>query len=115
MAEEPIAGQAKVMIAFNAAPLMQVALAPLKDKITKERLREFGGFQTTNLRMATGFLLHKFGGKKGDATGPKTQLERVVEDNMRKLRGRNRPIAYQGKSCSDGQQVHRRAPGQSQP
>ena len=43
--------------------------------------------------MATGYLLHKFGGKKGDAMGPKTQLERVVEDNMRKLRGRSRPFA----------------------
>ena len=91
--EEPIAGQAKVMMAFNSNPLLQVALTPIKEKITKEKLKELGAYQTTSLRMATGYLLHKFGGKKGDATGPKTQLERVVEDNMRKLRGRNRPFA----------------------
>ena len=91
--EEPIAGQAKVMMAFNSNPLLQVALTPLKENITKEKLKELGAYQTTSLRMATGYLLHKFGGKKGDATGPKTQLERVVEDNMRKLRGRSRPIA----------------------
>ena len=59
----------------------------------KEKMKELGAYQTANLRMATGFLLNKFGGKEGDAMGPKTQLERVVEDNMRKLRGRSRPFA----------------------
>ena len=92
MMDEPL-GQVKVWMSFNSNPLLQVALTPLKDQIPKEKMKEFGAYQTAHLRMATGYLLHKFGGKKGDATGPKTQLERVVEDNMRKLRGRSRPFA----------------------
>ena len=91
--EEPIAGQAKVTMAFNSNAQLQVALTPIKDNIDKEKMREFGAYQTANLRMAMGYLLYKFGGKKGDSMGPKTQLERVVEGNMRKLRGRNRPVA----------------------
>ena len=91
--EEPIAGQAKVTMAFNSNAQLQVALTPIKEKIDKEKLREFGAYQTANLRMAMGYLLYKFGGKQGDSMGPKTQLERVVEGNMRKLRGRNRPVA----------------------
>ena len=91
--EEPIAGQAKVTMTFNHNPLLQVALTPLKENISKEKMKEFGSYQTAHLRMATGYLMHKFGGKKSDATGPQTQLERVVEGNMRKLQGRNRPYA----------------------
>ena len=91
--EEPIGGQAKVIIAFNHNPLLQVALAPLKDKIPEQKMKDFGAYQTSTLRMALGLLLHKIGGKKSDATGPKTQLERTVEANMRKLQGRARPVA----------------------
>ena len=54
----------------------------------KEKLKDFGAYQTVDLRLAIGYLMHKFGGKKGDAAGPKTQLERVVEADMKKMRGR---------------------------
>ena len=73
---------------INATPQMQVALYPVKEKLDKEKLKDFGAYQTVDLRLAIGCLMHKFGGKKGDAAGPKTQLERVVEGNMKKLRGR---------------------------
>ena len=93
MTDEPTGGQAKVRIAFNHNPLMQVALIPLKDKIDEQKMKQFAAFQTANLRQATGYLLHKIGGKKSDATGPKTQLERAVESNMRKLQSRYRQLA----------------------
>ena len=93
MIEEPTGGQAKMTIAFNHNPLMQVALLPHKTKIEEEKWKQFAGFQTANLRQATGYILHKMRGKKGDAAGPKTQLERAVEGNMRKLQGRIRQLA----------------------
>ena len=93
MTDEPTGGQAKVRIAFNHNPLMQVALLPHKNKIEEEKWKQFAGFQTAHLRQATGYLLNKMGGKKGDAAGPKTQLERVVEGSMRKLQGRIRQLA----------------------
>ena len=85
---EPIAGKAKVMIAFNANPQLAVAMAPFKEKIGETKMKEFSTYQTAHLRMATGYLLQKMGGKKSDSAGPKTQLERVVEGNMRAMRGR---------------------------
>ena len=86
--EEPIGGQAKVTIAYNHNPLLQTAMTPLKDKIHEDKMKEFGTYQTSPLRMAIGHLLYKIGGKKSDATGPKTQLERTVEYNMQRLQGR---------------------------
>ena len=90
MTDEPTGGQAKVKIAFNHNPLMQVALLPHKSEIDDEKWEQFGAYQTAHLRQATGFLLHKTGGKKGDAAGPKTQLERVVEGSMRRMQTRSR-------------------------
>ena len=87
---EPIAGKAKVMIAFNANPQLAVAMAPFKEKIGETKMKEFSTYRTAHLRMATGYLLQKMGGKKSDSAGPKTQLERVVEGNMRAMRGRGR-------------------------
>ena len=87
---EPIVGKAKVMIAFNANPQLAVAMAPHKDTIGAEKMKEFSLYQTAHLRMATGYLLQTIGGKKSDSAGPKTQLERVVEGNMRAMRGRGR-------------------------
>ena len=86
--EEPIGGQAKVTIAFNHNPLLLTALTPIKDKIPAEKLKDFGAYQTSNLRMAVGTLLYKIGGTKSDAAGPKTQLERTVESNLRWLQGK---------------------------
>ena len=87
---EPNAGRAKIMIAFNANPQLAVAMAPHKDTIGDVKMKEFGLYQTAHLRMATGYLLQTIGGKKSDSAGPKTHLERVVEGNMRTMRGRGR-------------------------
>ena len=87
-AEEPIGGQAKVTIAFNHNPLLQTAMTPIREKIPEQKMKDFGAYQTSTLRMAIGHLLYKIGGKKSDATGPKTQLERTVESNMKRLQGR---------------------------
>ena len=87
-AEERVGGQTKVSIAFNHNPLLQTVLTPLRDKIPEEKMKDFGAYQTSTLRMAIGLLMYKIGGKKSDAAGPKTQLERTVESNMRRLQGR---------------------------
>ena len=86
--EEHIGGQAKVTIAFNHNPLLQTAMTPIREKIPEQKMKDFGAYQTSTLRMAIGHLLYKIGGKKSDATGPKTQLERTVERNMKRLQGR---------------------------
>ena len=87
---EPSAGRAKVMISFNANPQLAVAMAQHKDKVGDVKMKEFCRYQTADLRMATGYLLQTIGGKKSDSAGPKTHLERVVEGNMRAMRGRGR-------------------------
>ena len=88
MRDDHVGGQAKVTMSINTHPQMQVALSQIKDKVDKDKMKDFGAYQTVDLRMAIGFLMYQFGGKKGDAAGPKTQLERVVEANMRKIKGR---------------------------
>ena len=87
-AEERVGGQTKVSIAFNHNPLLPTAMTPIKDKIPEQKMNDFGAYQTGTLRMAMGLLLHKIGGKKSDAAGPKTQLERTVEVNLKRLQGR---------------------------
>ena len=79
------APQAKVTMSINPTPQMQVALAPHKQDISADQMKEFGVFQTGHLRMAIGVLMLKFGAKKSTSSGPKTQLERVVETNLRHL------------------------------
>ena len=85
----PSAGQAKAAICFNANPQLQVALWQHKDAIGEDKWKEFGTYSAGNPRMATGILLMKFGGTKSDAKGPKTQMERVVEGNLRKMNSRS--------------------------
>ena len=90
MSDEPIAGMVKIEIAFNHHPLLHVALAPIKEKMSQQKLKELETYSTQDLRRATGYLLVKFGAKKGTASGPKTHLERVVEGSLRKIQSRTR-------------------------
>ena len=90
MSDEPISGMAKIEIAFNHNPLLHVALAPIKEKMSPQKLTELETYSTQDLRRATGYLLVKFGAKKGNASGPKTHLERAVEGNLRKIQSRTR-------------------------
>ena len=90
MSDGPIAGMAKIEIAFNPQPMLHVALAPIKEKIPVPKLKEFETYNTQDLRRATGYLLVKFGAKKSNASGPKTQLERAVEGNLKKLQSKTR-------------------------
>ena len=79
------APQAKITMSINPTPQMQVALAKHKQDISKEQMKEFGGYQTGHFRMAIGVLMQKFGATKSTSSGPKTQLERVVETNLRHM------------------------------
>ena len=89
--EHPTAGQAKITIAFNATPMLQVALEQYKDTMGKEKWAELATYSPGNLRMATSFIIQKFGGKRSSAAGPRTQLERTVEADLKALASWSRP------------------------
>ena len=74
-------------LVFSINPMPNLALA-LKDKADEPTIQRLVTFQPTLLKAAIEYGLKEAGGQKSISSGPKTELERACERNLKQLQRR---------------------------